>query len=271
MHLQLLIIISFFNLVISNQVVDIKEASIQCNRDVTEKILCEILGNFELNAVIEIVEVQARNKKILKVEEVKDATEVEITIEKLKNFPFGIGSQFHQVEALWIVRSKLCNVEQQNFVHMQQLIALNLYNNKIQHLSSDVFKNLPNLEFLDLDNNQISELHEDLLINQHNLLVFRASKNKIEIIPKNLFRENSKIEQIYLNNNKIREVFVDFRQFLKLIVIDLDENFGNCNFNVGFYDDDDEGQKSNEILMAQAQWNVEQKCRAVNNDEVVMQ
>jgi hypothetical protein len=243
------------------------ETHLQCNRDVTQKILCEFTGNFSQADVIEVVSVQPLVPRTLSTDELKDAKDVEINTGELQQMPFMIGHQFHQLQALWIVRCRLILIERQNFIGMQQLVALNLYENQLEHLPGNAFDDLPELEFLDLDNNDLGELHEDLLANQPRLLVFRASNNRIETIGRRLFEGNTKIQQIHLNNNNIREVMVDFRLLQELTAVNLEDNAGFCSVKAGIYDDDD---KDIDTIMVQLQWKVEQDCMQ-GHDEAVMQ
>lgn len=246
--------------------VTVQEVKLQCQREVTSKIVCTLPSDADQNSILEITETYSYIKRDLTDVEVKYATEVDISDKFMSiNMPLEIGKNFPKLEALWVVKSKMKFIKKNNFAKMADLKALNLYENQIEDIPADTFMDLPNLEYLDIDNNQIVNLHADLLIYQTNLIAFRASDNKISSIPDGFFRSNTKLERIHLSNNKIKEVHVDFTKLIDLIVVDLEGNENGCDFSVGYYEDRTVDTNNNDTDVwdefAWLQYKVEQKCR----------
>jgi Leucine-rich repeat (LRR) protein len=249
---------------ISSSNVEIKEIEVICEREITSKIYCELPSNVDPNDVLEITSLKSKNEKKLTSDELKNAQELDLGSKFMTYLiPFEIGTQFPNLEALSIVKSKLRDLENASFANMRQLISLNLYENEIAYLPSNVFYNLLNLEYLDLDNNLIHEMHPDLLLYQPDLLVFRASFNRIETINKDFFKFNPKLTQIHLNDNRLKNINFDFTTLSDLRIIDLENNLNECNFRAGKYYEDESGSvEDDEVLtMFIFQANVEKFCR----------
>ena len=79
-------------------------------------------------------------------------------------------------------------------------------------------------EFMHLNNNYITELHEDLFISLPNIKTIDLRINLIKSISYNLFINNTKLEEIFLNNNKIKIFIVELAHILYLRYLFLNEN-----------------------------------------------
>ncbi|CAG9811068.1 unnamed protein product [Chironomus riparius] len=267
----LIIVVNFSSQLQIPRSVTVQEVKLQCQREVTSKIVCTLPSNAGQNSILEIIKAFSYVKRDLTDYEVKQATEVDISDRFMSiHMPFEIGKNFPKLEALWVVKSKIKFIKKDNFAKMVDLKALNLYENQIEEIPVDTFTDLPNLEFLDIDNNKIMDLHADLLIYQTNLLVFRASDNKISTIPDGFFRSNTKLERIHLSHNQIKEVHVDFTKFSDLVIVDLEGNKNGCDFSVGYYEDwkllDVDGSRNETDEFAWLQFQVERKCRLGEDD-----
>jgi Leucine-rich repeat (LRR) protein len=148
------------------------------------------------------------------------------------------------------------------------LKALSLYENQIVTIPVDTFVPLLNLEYLDIDNNRNVELEVNLLAHNLELLVFRASFNKIKSIPQGFFRSNDKLERIYLNNNNIVVVQVDFTILNDLYIVHLEGNKNGCDFSTIFFEQDD-GKSQMEVYeeMVSFQHKVKKFCWTENGNQ----
>lgn len=252
--------------------VTVQEVKLQCQREVTSKIVCTLPPDAGPNNILEITKAFSYIKRDLTDLQVRHATEVDLSDKFMSvHMPLEIGKNFPKLEALWVVKSRIKFIKKDNFVKMADLKALNLYENQIEEIPADTFMDLPNLQYLDIDNNQIVDLHPDLLIYQINLLAFRASDNKISTISDGFFRSNTKLERIHLSNNQINEVHVDFTKFNDLVIVDLEGNENGCDFSVGYYEDrigeDTNWNNTGMDEFAWLQYQIEHKCR-LSGEEV---
>lgn len=268
--IRLLLLVSSINYSFQRHLT-VQEVTLNCQREVTSTIVCSLPSDAGANNLLEVTAVSTYIPRDEDNWDVKDAAEVNLSDKFMSiNMPSGIGEQFKNLQALWLVRSKVQQVTKVNFQNMQQLKALNLYENQIQQIPSDAFQDLSSLEYLDLDNNHLVDLGADLLINQPELLVFRASFNKITSIPDGFFRMNEKIQRIHLNGNKIIRVMVDFTVFTDLIAVNLDGNENGCDFSAGFYENEfsEESTTAGSIdEMTTLQFKVEKFCRAQEDEK----
>lgn len=110
-------------------------------------------------------------------------------------------------------------VERRDFANMSQLIVLELHNFVTDFLPDDLLADLPNLKKIVMKSSRIEKIPEKLLINQKNLKYLSFRGNQIKILEKDSFKYNLKLEEISLELNFFKQIFVDFTKLpaLKLL------------------------------------------------------
>lgn len=116
------------------------------------------------------------------------------------------------------------NLKRSNFKGFPMITRVGINYCKVERLPEDLFYDLSILENINLHSNEIRDLPPKLLINTPKLNVFAAQSNIIEVIPKNFFEKNLNLWYVQLDNNRIRKIGVDFKNFNKLEVITLNRN-----------------------------------------------
>jgi len=94
----------------------VQEVKLQCQREVTSKIICTLPSDADQNSILEITEAFSYIKRDLTDMEVKYATEVDISDKFMPiNMPLEIGKNFPKLEALWVVKSNIKFIKKNNF------------------------------------------------------------------------------------------------------------------------------------------------------------
>lgn len=95
----------------------------------------------------------------------------------------------------------------------------------VDFLPDDVLADLPNLtKFLIGECPHLDRLPKKFLINERKLKVLAASFNGLKILQRDLFKTNLKLEELYLNGNNLKKIYVDFTRLTALKIIDLNLN-----------------------------------------------
>lgn len=121
------------------------------------------------------------------------------------------------LEILHLHNVEIPVLERYIFSGMPFLNELKLRGN-ISIVEFDAFVDLNSLIKLDMKNCQIFQISMDAFYGLENLKIIDLSHNNIKFIPPGLFfiEQQPNLEEIYLNNNKLTKLPLDFFKCLKL-------------------------------------------------------
>lgn len=118
----------------------------------------------------------------------------------LKEALENVNSTYDRLE---IIGSDLEKLEDNIFSSVPHIISLSLSKNEIKEISKDAFQGLENLKFLYLDNNEIFRIFPGTFDHLENLEVLDLSGNKLQILDKEIFARNLNLKRINLNDNRL--------------------------------------------------------------------
>jgi len=151
-----------------------------------------------------------------------------------------------------ITDSHLKVVERDNFAGMPKLETLNMDNNDLTSFPEDLVYDLGNLVDLFFDANKVKALPTYLLNNAPMFQRFKAVNNSIEAIDADFFKRNHNLKIVSLDNNKLRNIRVDFLPYKNIRKLDF---LNNPCINTSFND----WRKKNSIQHVQDEIN--RNCR----------
>lgn len=142
----------------------------------------------------------------------------------LKRLPPGFGENVPNLKHLWAWRGSIAYIERGTFKNIKNLNSLEISHNKIEHLPSDVFGELDVLTELRLENNPIKKLPKNVLSNLKHLTFLSFSRCKLIYLSKDLFANNLQIDTIWLYENQLSLINVDFTLLPSITEISLLKN-----------------------------------------------
>jgi Leucine-rich repeat (LRR) protein len=143
---------------------------------------------------------------------------------KTNFLPNGLAEMFPKLERFYVASSRLKHVFRKNFIGFKNLKHLDLRYNDIESIPDDAFIDLFNLEVLTLSGNSIKKLPSNAFVSMMELRYFDASDNEISEFNDEMFSTNSKLEEILLENNQIKNIKSNFSKFKSIGFIDLRDN-----------------------------------------------
>lgn len=143
---------------------------------------------------------------------------------KSNYLPSGIAKMFPYLERFYVASSRLKFISRKNFVGFKHLKSLDLRFNEIESLPPDAFLDLFELESLTISGNLIKDLPTNAFVSMMELRYFDAGDNEIRHFDDEMFVHNPKLEEILLENNKIRSIKSNFPSFNHIGFIDLRDN-----------------------------------------------
>lgn len=139
--------------------------------------------------------------------------------------PISLASTFPNLKELIINNSGLTKLSSGDFKGMTNLRKIEITNNKISSINENVFDGLNSLEVLDLSANEISTLKENIFSSLINLITLNLSDNKITHFYSSFLPFPNKIEEFYINRNKIRYFEKEILNYLwEAKKIEMEEN-----------------------------------------------
>jgi Leucine-rich repeat (LRR) protein len=114
-----------------------------------------------------------------------------------------------------------------DFSDLTKLKILNLGDNKLTVLPYDAFFELKDLEVLYLDGNKIQSLHIAIFSEMTSLRIIFLNKNQLKRLD-DIFVRNFRIQEIYLNENLLESISIEFKQLSELKIVDLGKNSEIC-------------------------------------------
>lgn len=143
---------------------------------------------------------------------------------KTNYLPSGFARIFPNLERFYVASSRVKFIHRKNFVGLSKLKTLDLRFNEIKAIPSDALLDLFNLEVLTISGNLIQTLPSILLVSLMKLRYFDASDNEITDFDDEIFSQNSKLQEILLENNRIESIKSNFRKLNDIGFIDLRDN-----------------------------------------------
>lgn len=191
-----------------------------------DEIMCKPGKNIVSN---EIVQISSTRGLRMPSERVKEAKSVTISKDNIimEKMPQKLGNYFLKLEKFNAMKVGLKSIQRTDFANLTELILLNLGVNSLTKIPYDVFDDLQDLEVLYLDNNKIRTLHAATFSKLTSLLIIFLNGNQLTRL-EDVFLRNFYIEEIYLNNNFINSIDVDFSKLPMLQVVDLRRNSEIC-------------------------------------------
>uniref|UniRef100_A0A182K1F7 Uncharacterized protein n=1 Tax=Anopheles christyi TaxID=43041 RepID=A0A182K1F7_9DIPT len=141
----------------------------------------------------------------------------------------------YDVEILDLSINIISSIENDNFMHYDNLVKLFLSENSIQTISLDAFANQHRLITLDLSNNRLEHLNEHLFERNLQLVELNLSSNNFMMLPNTPFLKSFSIMFLHLANCRIPHVFdTMFIDLPNLKYLDLAKNIMNSLSTVPF-------------------------------------
>lgn len=132
---------------------------------------------------------------------------------KTHYLPIGIAKMFPSLKRFYVASSRLKFVARKNFIRLNKLTTLDLRFNELESIPNDAFLDLFNLEVLTISGNLIKILPTNAFVSLMDLRYFDTSDNEINAFDDEIFSQNSKLEEIVLENNRIMKIKSTFQKF----------------------------------------------------------
>lgn len=143
---------------------------------------------------------------------------------KTNFLPNGLAKIFPHLERFYVASSRLKFISRKNFIGFKKLKTLDLRYNEIESIPDDAFLDLFNVEVLTISGNLIKKLPLNAFVSMMELKYFDASDNEIKEFDDEMLSQNSQLEEILLENNKIKRIQSNFAKFKDIGFIDLRDN-----------------------------------------------
>uniref|UniRef100_A0A182RR96 Uncharacterized protein n=1 Tax=Anopheles funestus TaxID=62324 RepID=A0A182RR96_ANOFN len=141
----------------------------------------------------------------------------------------------YDVEILDLSINIISSIENDNFMHYDNLVKLFLSENSIQTISLDAFVNQRRLTTLDLSYNRLEHLNEQLFERNLQLVDLNLSGNNFMMLPDMPFLKSYSIMYLHLSNCRIPHIFdTMFIDLPNLKSLDLSKNIMNSLATVPF-------------------------------------
>lgn len=163
--------------------------------------------------------------------EKRDGKEKNISYSKqeLKDYDYVTGDQINvpvlcagiysdlNLVTIHMVGSNIQQIEKGAISNMPKLLNLMLLNNKIQTIEDGVLDN-EKLEWVNLGGNSIRKISSKAFSKLPNLMLINLVENKLNYVDVNWFKNNPKLQTVYLNKNKIVHIPQGFLKYRVLHV-----------------------------------------------------
>lgn len=203
---------------------EISTATLSCWIYASE-FMCKLDKNITGREIVEVDSVNA----IRTLKNLKETKFISMSRDKvvMETMPQKFGINFVNLENFIAMQVGLKSLQRTDFGDMKKLKLLNLGNNELTHIPHDAFHELKDLEVIFLDENKIRSLNVAIFVHSTSLKRVFLSNNQLERLD-DIFDRNFQIEEIYLNDNFLKNVNIDFRRLSQLKVVDLKRNPEIC-------------------------------------------
>lgn len=137
--------------------------------------------------------------------------------------PMGIFKEFPKLRE-FEVESELQTINKENFQNANDLIELKLNQNHLQIIPSNVFQYAANLEIIMMERNQIHTIQDFAFNGLANLQYINLAFNHIRSLPDNAFTGAPSLIMVNVNVNELTHIGNSFRNLEKLQQIYINHN-----------------------------------------------
>lgn len=197
---------------------------------VLHSVLCEIGRKIIKDEIVEVKGLSLRKKedgyenlntKIINHKEIEDSKVVIIGKKTIvQRLPQNMGSHFKQLETLIAMDIGLETIHKDDFKNMENLKSINLGDNQLTQIPENVFEHAKNLATIYLDGNILQKLDDKVFSGIPRLARIFLQNNRLVNVGK-IFGDDSSIEEIYLKNNKLETVDIEFVKLKNLIFVEI--------------------------------------------------
>lgn len=138
--------------------------------------------------------------------------------------PNGLGDVFPNLEEIILTGCKIKFIKRKNFSNMKKVTFIQLYSNVIETIPADAFNDLSSLQTLHLFRNQIKAIPAAVFGSLVNLKEVSFGYNPIDTLETTTFNTNTKLENIFAKNAKLKSIKFDFTKLKNIAKIDFTEN-----------------------------------------------
>lgn len=207
--------------------VEISNTTLKCWKFAStsdHEVMCKMDKNITGDNIVQITSVKTIPQNKLK--EVKSVTmsRQNVIIEKI---PQKLGNHFMNLEKLIAMNVGMKTVRRTDFSDLSKLKVLNLGDNKLVNVPYDAFYELKDLEVIFLDRNKIRSLNVAIFTQSTSLRIVFLNFNQLKRLD-DVFVRNFRIQEIYLNNNFLENILIDFKRLPELKIVDLRRNSEIC-------------------------------------------
>uniref|UniRef100_A0A182PG31 Uncharacterized protein n=1 Tax=Anopheles epiroticus TaxID=199890 RepID=A0A182PG31_9DIPT len=238
-------------------------AKVYFNSNISRAVVCVVLLTIKLSAVALAANTQPEGNggsggkfcpKICSCDVIEDLKRADCSHEKLINTYTDVP---YDVEILDLSINIISSIENENFMHYNNLVKLFLSENSIQTIALDAFAHQRRLTTLDLSYNRLEHLNEHLFERNLQLVDLNLSGNNFMMLPNTPFLKSYSIMFLHLANCRIPHVFDGmFIDLPNLKTLDLAKNIMNSLSTVPFA----HLRKLNSINLLDNRWN----CKTEN-------
>lgn len=174
----------------------------------------------------------------------EDVTTIFFSNNTMFYFPYGIGAIFKNLKNLVVFdRFTTKLIKRSYFKNMEKLEDLRFRKTEIKVLPFDTLWDLPALDIFYFTYNKITIVDERTFEKNERLTSVSLMANHLEFLPRNLFKKNVLLENVYLSENSLKNIAIDFTVFKKIQRLFLGNNacidalytvYGNYNSRDNF-------------------------------------
>lgn len=143
---------------------------------------------------------------------------------KLNSIPYGIFTEFTELERLLLEKSGINSLQADRFVGAEKLTFLSLRDNEIRIIPNKVFYSLSNTEEVNLIRNKIENIVDYAFDGMTNLQELKINNNRIRSLSRWTFSGASNIRILHFDNNEIETIEEGALSLPKLRILFLSDN-----------------------------------------------
>lgn len=142
----------------------------------------------------------------------------------IKYIPSGISDVLPNIDGLFFPGALLTKLFRRNFKGMSTVEAIDLSNNFIDYIEEDTFYEVPNLKSLSIQENRLTTIPSKLFMHSTELKFILLRKNNIREFDGECLRNCLLLEEIYLKENLLTKIKINFSNFTEINTVDLENN-----------------------------------------------
>ncbi|KAG4072226.1 hypothetical protein HA402_005948 [Bradysia odoriphaga] len=122
---------------------------------------------------------------------------------------------------VYFENNSLTSIDENLFETNERLLGAHFSLNRIESLPRKLFRNIFRLRNVNFDFNSITTIDENLFINNEKLMMVSFANNRLERIQRNAFRSAASLNMLFLANNRLKNIDIDFAEFERVSFVDL--------------------------------------------------